>query len=90
MGEISCDLAERSANTASGALADASLEDLLEPVQGAVVDCLCHVESEVEAGMVASSECDHELSLLVLGFQDSHLRVLPLEDIGVDESGLVP
>lgn len=89
-GEVLVELVDRRLHRTLEALAVLALSHLLEPVEGRIVDCLSHVEPEVEPSVVGASKDDHELVLPVLGLGDAEVRVLLLEVVGVDEGGLVP
>ena len=63
--------------------------DLVEPVEGGVVDCLGDVKSEVEAAVVGSTHDEHDLPCLVLDLGDVDVGVLLLQVVGVDECGFM-
>lgn len=74
----------------SAALARFSVDDLPEPIVRPVVDSLSDVEAEVKASVVCASEHDHDLTLFVLSFVYSELRVFLFEVVGIDKGGFVP
>ena len=66
------------------------LADLLEPIKGSIVDCLCNIEAKVEASVIGASKDQHELILLVLYLRYSQFWVLAFQIVRIDERGLMP
>ena len=66
------------------------LANLLEPIKGSIVDCLCNIEAKVEASVIGASKDQHELILLVLYLRYSQFWVLAFQIVRIDERGLMP
>lgn len=66
------------------------IRKLAEPVQSAIVDSFCDVETEVEATVIASPQNEHEFSSFMFHLCDFKFWVFSLEEVGVYQSGLVP
>ena len=83
------DLDVRGLHTASHAFTGLRVDDLPQPVHSPVVYCLGNLEAEIKASVVGPTEHADKLALLVLYLMDGQLRVSSLEEVGVDEGGLV-
>ena len=63
---------------------------LPQPVSRSIIDGLSYVESEIESAVIGSPENHNYFMLLMLHFGDSQVRVLLLQVVGTNQTGLVP
>lgn len=88
--KVSIDFQMGSSNTALGAWARLSIHYLPKPVKCPVVNSFSYIAAEIESAMVGSTKNQDEFIFSVLHFWNPKFRILPFEEIGVDQAGFMP
>jgi hypothetical protein len=84
------DLTMRGPHTALGTATGFAVDELMQPTESSIVDCLSYVKAKIEAAVVTSAQHKHELPSLVLRLVDLQLRVLLFQVVRIYKCSLMP